>query len=366
MSGASCARTRSIFPGRKSWCVSNDPEFAAKAAEIVGLYIAPPDNAVVLAVDEKPSIQALERAQGYLKLPNGRAMTGQSHDYKRHGTTTLFAALNVGSGEVVGRHYKRRRRVEFLDFMNRVVADYPEREIHVILDNLSTHKPNRDMWLRRHQNVHLHYTPTHASWLSQIEIWFSILTAQSLRGASFASVKDLVAHIDAFIERYNQTARTLPMDQIRGPSKAPQTMFRGPMIPSTRRAWLPAVQRLRRRLAVPPAQQALRAHQRHHHDLSQLWRVGDRAARSSHPPLPHARNRKRQLPLQEQLGEGRQTHRGETSELGERLTLKPSSSRVSSRWKSRVTWAIIPFWTGGFIGISTLRGLPCQVQLKTS
>jgi transposase len=99
--------------GRKSWCVSNDPEFAAKAAEIVGLYMAPPDNAVVLAVDEKPSIQALERAQGYLKLPNGRAMTGQSHDYKRHGTTTLFAALDVGSGEVVGRHYKRRRRVEF-------------------------------------------------------------------------------------------------------------------------------------------------------------------------------------------------------------------------------------------------------------
>jgi transposase len=96
--------------GRKSWCVSIDPEFAAKAAEIVGLYMAPPDNAVVLAVDEKPSIQALERAQGYLKLPNGRAMTGQSHDYKRHGTTTLFAALNVGSGGVVGRHYKRRRR----------------------------------------------------------------------------------------------------------------------------------------------------------------------------------------------------------------------------------------------------------------
>ena len=180
--------------------VSNDPEFAAKAAEIVGLHMAPPDNAIVLAVDEKPSIQALERAQGYLKLPNGRAMTGQSHDYKRHGTTTLFAALNVASGEVVGRHYKRRRRVEFLDFMNRVVAAYPEREIHVVLDNLSTHKPTRDMWLKRHKNVHLHYTPTHASWLSQIEIWFSILTGKSLSGASFASVKELVAHIDAFID----------------------------------------------------------------------------------------------------------------------------------------------------------------------
>jgi transposase len=193
--------------GRKSWCVSDDPEFSAKAAEIVGLYMAPPDNAVVLAVDEKPSIQALERTQGYLKLPNGRALTGQSHDYKRHGTTTLFAALNVGSGEVVGRHYKRRRRIEFLDFMNQVVAAHPEREIHVILDNLSTHKPNRDMWLSRHKNVHFHYTPTHASWLSQIEIWFSILTAQSLNGASFTSVKQLAAHIDAFIEHYNQTAK---------------------------------------------------------------------------------------------------------------------------------------------------------------
>ena len=193
--------------GRKSWCQSNDPEFAAKAAEIVGLYMAPPDNAVVLAIDEKPSIQALERAQGYLKLPNGRAMTGQSHDYKRHGTTTLFAALDLASGEVVGRHYKRRRRVEFLAFMNMIVADYPEREIHVVLDNLSTHKPERDMWLRRHKNVHFHYTPTYASWLNQIEIWFSILASKSLDGASFTSVAELVAHIDAFIADYNQSAR---------------------------------------------------------------------------------------------------------------------------------------------------------------
>jgi transposase-like protein/transposase len=193
--------------GRKSWCQSNDPDFAAKAADIVGLYMAPPDNAIVLAVDEKPSIQALERAQGYLKLPNGRAITGQSHDYKRHGTTTLFAALDVARGEVVARHYKRRRRVEFLDFMNTVVAAYPEREIHVVLDNLSTHKPKRDIWLKRHKNVHFHYTPTHASWLSQIEIWFSILAAKSLAGASFASVPELIAHIDAFIADYNQTAR---------------------------------------------------------------------------------------------------------------------------------------------------------------
>jgi transposase len=193
--------------GRKSWCQSNDPEFAAKAAEIVGLYMAPPENAIVLAIDEKPSIQALERAQGYLKLPNGRAMTGQSHDYKRHGTTTLFAALNLANGEVVGRHYKRRRRVEFLAFMNQIVTAYPDREIHVVLDNLSTHKPKRDMWLKRHKNVHFHYTPTHASWLNQIEIWFSILTQKSLDGASFTSVQELIAHINAFIDDYNQTAK---------------------------------------------------------------------------------------------------------------------------------------------------------------
>ena len=190
--------------GRKSWCESNDPEFVSKAADIVGLYMMPPDNAVVLSVDEKPSIQALERAQGYLKLPNGRAMTGQSHDYKRHGTTTLFAALEVATGKVVGRHYRRRRRIEFLDFMNRIVAAYPDRELHVILDNLSTHKPKRDQWLARHRNVHFHYTPTHGSWLNQIEVWFSILAGRSLKGASFASRSDLIAHIDSFIADYNE------------------------------------------------------------------------------------------------------------------------------------------------------------------
>jgi transposase len=193
--------------GRKSWCESTDPEFIPKAADIVGLYMGPPDNAVVLSVDEKPSIQALERAQGYLKLPNGRAMIGQSHDYKRNGTTTLFAALNVGTGEVTGRHYKRRRRLEFLDFMNRMVKQYHGKEIHVVLDNLSTHKPKRDLWLARHPNVHFHYTPTHTSWLNQIEIWFSILSGKSLKGGSFRSVPELMAHIDAFIATYNEEAR---------------------------------------------------------------------------------------------------------------------------------------------------------------
>jgi transposase len=192
---------------RKSWCESNDPEFAAKAAEVVGLYMAPPENAIVISVDEKPSIQALERRQGYLKMPNGRALTGQSHDYKRHGTTTLFAALNVATGKVTGRQYKRRRRIEFLDFMNRIVAEHPGRELHVILDNLNTHKPKNDRWLKRHPNVHFHFTPTKASWLNQIEIWFSILAATALTGTSFNSRKELMTHITAFINAYNLDAK---------------------------------------------------------------------------------------------------------------------------------------------------------------
>src|ERR1700761_2107358 len=153
---------------RKSWCESNDPQFTAKAADVVGLYVAPPEKAIVLCVDEKPSIQALERAQGYLKLPNGRALTGQSHDYKTHS--------------------KRRRRVEFLDFMNGVTAAFPNRQLHVILDNLNSHKKNED-WLKAHPKVKFHFTPTSASWLNQIEVWFSILQGQSLSGASFTTLK---------------------------------------------------------------------------------------------------------------------------------------------------------------------------------
>jgi transposase len=192
---------------RKSWCESNDPEFAAKAAEVVGLYMAPPENALVICVDEKPSIQALQRSQGYLKLPSGRALTGQSHDYKRHGTTTLFAAFDIATGKVTGRQYRRRRRIEFLDFMNRIVAANPGREIHVILDNLNTHKPKNDRWLKRHANVQFHFTPTKASWLNQVEIWFSILAGKGLSGASFNSLAELRLHIDAFIAAYNADAK---------------------------------------------------------------------------------------------------------------------------------------------------------------
>ena len=190
---------------RKSWCESKDPQFAAKAADIVGLYVDPPAKAIILCVDEKPSIQALERAQGYLKLPNGRALTGQSHDYKRHGTTTLFAALEVATGKIIAAHSKRRRRVEFLGFMNSLVVAFPDRELHVILDNLNTHKKN-ERWLKKHANVHFHFTPTRGSWLNQIETWFSILQGQSLNGASFTAIEQLQEHIDAFITAYNETA----------------------------------------------------------------------------------------------------------------------------------------------------------------
>jgi transposase len=191
---------------RRSWCISTDPEFAPKAADIVGLYLDPPDNAVVICVDEKPHIQALERAQGWLRLPSGKALTGFSHGYKRHGTTTLFAALDVATGQVKAGHYKRRRRREFLDFMNEVIAEHPEQEIHVVLDNLNTHKPKHDGWLARHKNVQFHYTPTHASWLNQIEIWFSILTRRALQGASFTSPQQVRSAIDLFIAAYNQKA----------------------------------------------------------------------------------------------------------------------------------------------------------------
>jgi len=205
MSGASCAGRRSIWPGANPGVKAVIRIFTSKAADIVGLYIAPPAKAIVLCIDEKPSIQALERAQGYLKLPNGRALTGQSHDYKRHGTSTLFAAFEVATGKVTAAHKTRRRRVEFLDFMETVVAAYPRKEIHVVLDNLSTHKGN-EAWLKRHPEVHFHFTPTSASWLNQVENWFSILQGKSLAGASFTSVAQLKDHIDAFIASYNEGA----------------------------------------------------------------------------------------------------------------------------------------------------------------
>ena len=191
---------------RHSWCVSTDTEFVPKAAAIVGLYLNPPENAVVLSVDEKPAIQALERAQGWLRLPDGKTLTGFNHEYKRHGTTTLFAALEVATGLVKAGHYQHRKRREFLDFMNDTVAAYPDKEIYVVLDNLNTHKPKHDRWLQRHKNIHFFYTPTHSSWLNQVEIWFSILWRQALRGVSFTSPAQVRKAIDEFVAVHNETA----------------------------------------------------------------------------------------------------------------------------------------------------------------
>ncbi len=191
---------------RRSWCISTDPEFGPKAADVVGIYLDPPENAVVLSIDEKPHIQALERAQGFLRLPDGKAVNGFSHCYKRHGTTTLFAALNIVTGEVKTGHYPRRRRREFLDFMNGILADNPGREIHVVLDNLNTHKPKRDRWLKSHPQVHLHFIPTYSSWLNQVECWFSIMGRAALRGASFTSPRQLRDAIDAFVKVYKPKA----------------------------------------------------------------------------------------------------------------------------------------------------------------
>ena len=191
---------------RQSWCVSTDPEFSRKAADVVGLYLNPPENALVLCIDEKPCIQALERAQGWIRLPNGRALSGFTHEYKRHGTTTLFAALNVASGLVHAGHYRRRRRREFLDFMNELVAKYPGKELHVVLDNLNTHKPKEDRWLKAHPHVHLHFIPTHSCWLNQVECWFSILSRSTLQGGNFTSVRLLIEAIEAFVASWNQNA----------------------------------------------------------------------------------------------------------------------------------------------------------------
>ena len=206
----------------------------AKAADVVGLYVDPPAKAIVLCVDEKPSIPALERAQGYLKLPNGRALTGQSHDYKRHGTTTLFAALEVATGRIIAAHSRRRRRVEFLGFMNSLVDAFPDRELHVILDNLNTHKKN-ERWLKKHPKVHFHFIPTRSSWLNQVETWFSVLQGQSLNDASFTAIEQLQQHIGAFHCSIQPDSRAIRMDQEKGsPAAVQESPYHSTLIPGTR------------------------------------------------------------------------------------------------------------------------------------
>ena len=175
----------------RTFTFSPDPDFEAKLPDIVGLYLNPPENALVLCVDEKPSIQALDRTQPLLPL-RAKKPRSWTNEYVRHGTQTLLAALEIGTGKVVAHVRDRRTTVDFLSFMDDVVKSYPSRELHVVLDNLNIHKNEAaKQWLLRHPRVHFHYTPTHASWMNMIECFFSILTRQALTQSVQRSKKDL-------------------------------------------------------------------------------------------------------------------------------------------------------------------------------
>jgi transposase len=192
----------------KSFKVSNDPMFEEKVTDIVGLYLDPPERAVVLCVDEKSQIQALDRTQPGLPLKKGRAAT-MTHDYKRHGTTTLFAALDVKSGRVIGECLPRHRAREFLKFLRRIDRDVPKsHEVHLVLDNYATHKtPEVTAWLEKHPRFHLHFTPTSASWLNMVERFFAEITSRRIRRGSYATVGDLEAAIYDYLLQHNASPK---------------------------------------------------------------------------------------------------------------------------------------------------------------
>src|ERR1700747_2572604 len=188
----------------RTFKLSNDPKFAQKLKDIVGLYVDPPAHAVVLSVDEKSQIQALDRTQPGLPMKRGRAGT-MTHDYKRHGTTTLFAALNVLDGTVIGRNMQRHRHQEFIRFLNAVETQVPARkQIHAIVDNYATHKhPKVRQWLARHPRWTFHFTPTSASWLNAVENFFSKMTRQRIRRGVFRSVVALQAAVNPYLAEHN-------------------------------------------------------------------------------------------------------------------------------------------------------------------
>lgn len=191
----------------RSWCVSTDREFAVKSADIIGLYLNPPQNALVLCVDEKPSIQAIERKRGYVETSSGKIVQGMKSTYKRNGVLNLFAALDVATGIVKTQTTKQKKRPEFQAFLDSIVADItPDQEVHIIVDNYCTHKRNDD-WLAKHPKVFFHFTPTSASWLNQVEIWFGILSRKMLRNASFANIESLAKAIEEFVSVYHQGAK---------------------------------------------------------------------------------------------------------------------------------------------------------------
>ena len=191
-----------------SFKLSNDPRFEEKLIDVVGLYLAPPDNAIVLCLDEKSSVQALDRTQPSLPMTKGRAAT-MTHDYKRHGTTTLFAALDVLTGTVIGECLPRHRHEEFLKFLRKIDHEVPTGlAVHLICDNYATHKhPNVKAWLAKHPRFHLHFTPTSSSWLNLVERWFRELTEKALRRGVFHSVPDLIAKIEDYLASHNDNPK---------------------------------------------------------------------------------------------------------------------------------------------------------------
>jgi transposase len=202
-------RAFALQPQRsETFQLSRDPLFIDKVRDIVGLYLNPPDHALVLCVDEKSQIQALNRTQPLLPMRPGQ-VERRSHDYVRHGTTSLFAALNVKTGKVIGQCHRRHRAQEFRQFLHTVQANVPaELEVHLILDNYGTHKtPAIQRWLAAHPRFHMHFTPTHASWLNLVERWFALLTQQRLRRGTFHSTRALETAIQEFLDLHNQEAK---------------------------------------------------------------------------------------------------------------------------------------------------------------
>ena len=201
---ARCWRRYGLQPWRReSFKFSTDPALEAKVRDVVGLYLDPPAKAVVLCVDEKSQIQALDRTAPILPLRPGLPERA-THDYVRHGTTTLFAALEVATGHVTEACYELHRHEEFLAFLKKVARAYPRRELHVVVDNYATHKhPDVEAWLAKHPRITLHFTPTSGSWLNLVEVFFSIITRQAIRRGTFVSVKDLVGAIRRFIDGWN-------------------------------------------------------------------------------------------------------------------------------------------------------------------
>lgn len=212
LSNATIARIWQAFglrPHRsKHFKLSTDPQFVEKVRDIVGLYLNPPDKAMVLCVDEKSQIQALDRTQPQLPMGLGY-VEGFTHDYVRHGTTTLFAALDIASGQVLAQCKKRHRHQEFLAFLKHIEANVPsDLDVHLVVDNYATHKHSKVRnWLAARPRYHIHYVPTYSSWLNQVEIWFNIITQKAIRRGTFKSVKQLVGKIERFVENHNAKSK---------------------------------------------------------------------------------------------------------------------------------------------------------------